>query len=913
MGRSRYPRRGHRLAPATLRELLQVPVPEKFLGDHDAASPPMLADLDESAWQRYDKETCQQLAGEVVQTVGQAARMPMAIADRPLPPLPQGMKLTDLELEVRTINCLVSAGMHERPQDLRSMTIEGILGLRGFWVKCLVDLLTSMEFVNDHPEARKAMASKSSPPLKGPRRACRYPRAGHRLAPQLLREILTDYVPASMARGTPVQGLRLGDLDETVWEHLSPQDIAKLAEMIVARVNVSGYNRVIQNRRIPKPPKGVRLEDLRLENRTYNCLRREGFGKRPEDLGKRTIGDLLSVKAFGAKCLVDLLTSLETLVSREGKLDQELTAQASALGEIPEAAAVHFSDPRLGDTLRATDAEANTVGELVDHVVRRRLDPPDPLRLYEQICHVRRRIEELTQLSLEEELVQIFSPSANQRDREIIAEYYGWDGGGGHTLEELGKKYDLSRERIRQVCVRAVKRLRGANVFAPVLDRALAFVAERLPCELNRLQEQFDETGLSKGGLSLEVVQQAASFLDRKPDFAVVPVGDVRLAVHPETARIPRAIVQVAKRVVLSYGATTVGDVAAELPKQFAKKADASLILETLKTLPDFQWLDEQRGWFRLESLPQYGLPNMIEKILSVTGRIDVAKLRGAVARYRRTGRKVPPSRVLLEFCRQMSGVRVEGNAVIADPPLDWREVLAGVERGMVEVLTEHGPVMERGEFEERCIENGMNRFSFNAIIMCSPVITQYGRSVYGLLGQKVDRKTIEALAARKPGTAPTKVLKSYGATDDGRVYLAYRLSKAAISGGVITVPAAMSDRVRGRFAIETADGEASGTLVSKNGCAWGLGPVLRGQAAEPGDHLLILFDLARQQAQIYIGNEDILAPISEMPQAGPDLGDEGDGEREAPQTQFAEADRAASPETPEAHQPKPHEANHAH
>lgn len=869
MGRSRYPRRGHRLAPATLRELLEVRVPSKYLRRSEDEGL-LLADLDESAWDRFDEATCHELAGEVVQAIGQAARMPMSIADRPLPSLPQGMKLTDLELEVRTINCLISAGIHERPQDLRSMNVETILGLRGFWVKCLVDLLTSMEYANDHPEARRALANKGGGSVKGPRRSSRYPRAGHRLAPQLLREILTDYVPASIARGTPIQGMRLCDLDETAWNHLSPQDINKLAEMIISRVNVSGYNRVIQNRSIPRPPRGVRLEDLRLENRTYNCLRREGFAKRPEDLGKQTIGDLLSIKAFGAKCLVDLLSSLETLVSREGKLDEELTAQARALGEIPEAAPIHFSDPRLGEMLRATDAEANTVGELVNHVVRRRLDPPDPLRLYEQICHVRTRIQELTQLSLEEELIQVFSPSANQRDREIIAEYYGWDGGGGHTLEELGKKYGLSRERIRQVCVRAVKRTRGADVFAPVLDRALGFIADRLPCEVDRLQSEFDQTGLSRCGLSLEIVQQAASFLQRQPDFAIVPVGEARLAVHPDTVRIPRAIVQVAKRIVLSYGATTVTDVAAELPKQYAKKADSALILETLKTLPDFQWLDEQRGWFRLESLPQYGLPNMIEKILSVTGQIDISKLRGAVARYRRTGRKVPPSRVLLEFCRRMPGIRTEGNTVIADPPLDWRNVLAGVERGMVEVLTEHGPVLERGEFEEYCIHNGMNRFSFNAIIMCSPVITQYGRSVYGLLGKKVDRKTIESLAARRSGAAPNKVLKSYGTIDDGRVYLAYRLSKAAISGGVITVPAAMSEQVRGRFAIRTGEGEAAGTLVSKNGCAWGLGPVLRGQDAEPGDHLLILFDMGQHEAQIYIGDENILAPLSEMQGAGP-------------------------------------------
>jgi hypothetical protein len=420
MGRSRYPRRGQRLAPATLRELLEVEVPAEYLpGPSDAGL--LLCDLDESAWDRFGEETCVELALEVVRAVGRAARMPMPIGDRRLPPIPQGMKLADLDLEVRTVNCLVSAGIHERPQDLRAITIEGILGLRGFWVKCLVDLLTSLEYATDHPEARRELRTKATILIQGPRVSCRYPRSGHRLAPATLREILSDPIPGGLVRGTPLEGKRLCDLNEEVWNQSTPEVIAELADLVVTRVNVSGYNRAMQKRRLPKPPKGTRLEDLRLENRTYNCLRREGFGKRPEDLGKRSVGD------------------------------EKLTAEAEALGSMPETRAIHFSDPRLGGLLRATDTEANTVAELVNHILKRRLDPPDPLRLYEQVCEVRRRVEELAVRNLEGELIEIFSPVASDRDRQIVAEYYGWDGGGGHTLEELGAKYGLSRERIRQV------------------------------------------------------------------------------------------------------------------------------------------------------------------------------------------------------------------------------------------------------------------------------------------------------------------------------------------------------------------------------------------------------------------------------------------------------------------------------
>ena len=862
MGRSRYPRRGHRLAPATLKELLEVPVPGRYTSGTDSPTL-LLSDLDESAWERFGDDVCGSLAREVIRTVGNSARGPMSLADRRLPALPAGMKLADLPLEVRTFNCLASIGVHRRAGDLRAMTIEAVLGIPGFWAKCLVDLLTSLEYVIDHPKARKRLRAKAATLAARPRVRSRWPRPGYRVVPQTLREILDEPIPSHHIASPAVRGLKLCDLNEDVWKRLSSDEVSVLTKIIVARVSVSGHNRVVRQRRLPKLPKGTRLEDLMLENRTYNCLRQEKFHQRPQDLSRRTVGEMLSIKAFGAKCLVDLLTSMETVAAREGNLDEKLTAQAEALGKIPEARDVHFSDARLGPVLQAVETDAATVGEFVERVLRRRADPGDPARFLGQLRRLRDGIEAATRLTLEEELIQIIPPADCDRDRRIVAEYYGWAGGGKHTLEQLGKKFGLSRERIRQVCVRAIKRHRGTEVFAPVLDRTLAFIAPRLPAVAEELDAELISAGLSTCGLPLETVQEAAEFLSRDAGFVVVKVDGHRLAVRADMAAVPQVIAQTARRSVLSYGVGTIGEVASEVASRLSTRVDRTLVRTTLAVLDDFQWLDRSRGWFQLESVPQYGLRNMIEKVLSVVGSIEVSKLRSAVARYRRSGRNAPPSGVLLEFCRRIPDVRVEGNMVIAEKPRDWRETLADIEAGMVRVLKEHGPVMERGQLEERCLEGGMNRFSFNAIVMCSPVIVQYGRSVYGLLGSKPSPKTVRALGARKPASAANRVLRDYGRTADGTIYLAYRLSKASISGGVITVPPAIRELISGKFVIRTPDGRAAGLLVSKKGCAWGLGPVLRRQRAEPGDHLLILLDTTEREAFFRLGDADVLEAVT--------------------------------------------------
>ena len=182
----------------------------------------------------------------------------------------------------------------------------------------------------------------------------------------------------------------------------------------------------------------------------------------------------------------------------------------------------------------------------------------------------------------------------------------------------------------------------------------------------------------------------------------------------------------------------------------------------------------------------------------------------------------------------------------------------------MVRVLREHGPVLERGAFEEHCLAEGMNRFSFNATLMASPVIAQFGRSVYGLVGTNVSRQKVRCLAAKRSSRAAPRVLRGFGTLADGRIYLTYELSKAAIAGGVTTFPAGLKQRLGMDFRIWTADGVEVGKLVTRGGCAWGLGPALRSQRARPGDHMVLLLDLEEESARVYLCERDLLDTLIE-------------------------------------------------
>ena len=64
--------------------------------------------------------------------------------------------------------------------------------------------------------------------------------------------------------------------------------------------------------------------------------------------------------------------------------------------------------------------------------------------------------------SLKEEVVEILK-TLNSREEKIVKLYYGLAGEKPHTLEEIGSKFKLTRERVRQIKEKALRRLRSGT------------------------------------------------------------------------------------------------------------------------------------------------------------------------------------------------------------------------------------------------------------------------------------------------------------------------------------------------------------------------------------------------------------------------------------------------------------------
>jgi RNA polymerase primary sigma factor len=70
--------------------------------------------------------------------------------------------------------------------------------------------------------------------------------------------------------------------------------------------------------------------------------------------------------------------------------------------------------------------------------------------------------EKLMRDSLKKEVERILL-TLTEREADVIRLYFGLEGGHALTLEEIGEKFNLTRERVRQIKEKAIRRLRHAS------------------------------------------------------------------------------------------------------------------------------------------------------------------------------------------------------------------------------------------------------------------------------------------------------------------------------------------------------------------------------------------------------------------------------------------------------------------
>jgi hypothetical protein len=172
-----------------------------------------------------------------------------------------------------------------------------------------------------------------------------------------------------------------------------------------------------------------------------------------------------------------------------------------------------------------------------------------------------------------------------------------------------------------------------------------------------------------------------------------------------------------------------------------------------------------------------------------------------------------------------------------------------------VDVLRQHGPVLTGPEFEEHCIQAGVNPITFYLYRSGSPVVSQLAPGVYSLVGATVPPGLVEELASKSRRSRLVK----HGWDDKGRLWCVVSLNRAVITAGSIALPTFVKNLVQGEWTVALPDGSRPGEATAKDTFLSRLKKPLAHLGAEPGDVVLLQFEIQTRVLSMRVGGPELI------------------------------------------------------
>jgi hypothetical protein len=445
---------------------------------------------------------------------------------------------------------------------------------------------------------------------------------------------------------------------------------------------------------------------------------------------------------------------------------------------------------------------------------------------------------------------------------EAIISYLGWD--GRHLRHGDGSE-SAPAENAEQIVNRAVRRLRESGVVPDAVERSIALAERSLPILEWDLCAALLNAKLCFVRISCDALASAAAVFRKEPPFELVRIGPVEGLVKAGTRGSVSELAATAQSLTRSDGCANVSDLLKRAYQLFGPNTTLAFVEAVARTVPRFEWLDRDTGWFwyRPESVHSKNrLVSQIKRIMAAAPSLPLRDLRNAIRRDYRLGMSAPPLDVVSRVCKRLLFLQVDNDTVTrVASSVPWNAVLDPEEAVLASVLQAHGPVLNRGDFLDRCRERGMNETTFLQATSHSAILKSPAPGMYALIGTTMPEHAPEAPGAESRGEMSE--IADHGCLPDGRVFLAWRLSSSALASGALRVPEPLSTFIEGDYKLATFDGRELGAIQVHQRTCWDVRPLLEMEHSEVGDTLAMVLDPRDRRAAGILGAENVIAAVT--------------------------------------------------
>ena len=645
---------------------------------------------------------------------------------------------------------------------------------------------------------------------------------------------------------------------------------------------------------------GVAVAAAQWPGRARIALSEAGLINAPEDLKTLTYGQLLRLKGVGVKAAIQLGLHAEHLPSGPESGDSPQSNPATtepvddatleslrALAAADWADLVDGSDPRF---TKLVPNDGRSLADLAEALVLTFAPTGDassqirlpygtpghletPLAVQDWLREVQNTVSRLEALHLEDLLSDFLTrcSTLSGKRRDALLARLGWSGERPLTLEDTGRRLDLTRERIRQIENRVRRNLPPTRAYFPALSKALQVLVEIAPVEVDKAAAVLQTRGVSNAKFSPESVIAAANDLGIDPPVRIATAKGVRFVTRAANTAHVSAILVLARKKAGASGVVSAHDVAASVSRTSALECSVEDVTSTLDASPRFRHLRD--SWYWATDLParRNRLINVCTNMLSVVSPISITRLREGIKReymfrnYSSPGSfdlRVPPADVLRDFLRDHPDfVADEVDGVRPIKPLDYRKQLGQADQLLVDVLrSSPGALLDRATIIRECVERGLNPATVNVSLTYSCLIEHIDTNIWTLRGSDVNPATVEALRRSNALRPRERRVRDFGWTVDGCLWIA-AVVPPITQPFVFGCPVGCRSYLVGQaFSAVMRDSTPCGNVrITDDGMAYGFNAFQQVSGCDSGDIVVVEFNLSDRVATLMLGDEELL------------------------------------------------------
>ncbi|AFS47934.1 RNA polymerase alpha chain family protein,sigma-70 family protein [alpha proteobacterium HIMB5] len=337
-------------------------------------------------------------------------------------------------------------------------------------------------------------------------------------------------------------------------------------------------------------------------------------------------------------------------------------------------------------------------------------------------------------------------PQIKERVIDVLNSRFGLDGSPAKTLEIIGQKYNVTRERIRQNQQYGLRKLKILKPITPILDKIFEILDQSLPITEIELNKILKEKGLTELEWDFKGLQDFYESFSFKQDFYVSKINNIKVISKSSIDNAFREVMKNVRKRISNSGLMSLSECMKFKEVNFNNIKKES-VKKFVQTMPLFSWLDDQEEWFTFYST-RNRLSNLVSKAALATDKINLTSLFEKIKNYHRLedvnyDKKI--FNIFCEICFECEVYKDEIKFLSPNSKLSNYEgykgnIVAPNEQKMIEIFNFYGPILDWKDLRYLSSLNNVSEASLNMIMQFSVLFQRIDKATYILSGIKLDK-----------------------------------------------------------------------------------------------------------------------------------------------------------------------------